>query len=302
MPRKLALTFVLLLVVATSATAQNPRSFVSITGVDTNTCAVGFPCRSFTRAMSQTNTGGEIVALDSGGYGPFAINRAVHIVAAPGQHVAITVPPGGSGIVISTSAASPVVISGININVGSGGYGIIALSYDSLTIDRCVIDGGSNGILIGSPASTARYVISDTTVKNSTDVAYVLGGGRGMIVRSRAEHAVGDGFSIVSGVATATNCAAVDNGGAGFIGDGTNATASLTLHHCLSSHNSIGVLADGNQPFSGTVRVTASEVTENGTGFLRTGSASFGSLTNSIVAGNTPGGDVPGAIDTITPR
>ena len=301
MPRRLAFTVVLFLAAATSAIAQNARSFVSTTGSDANTCAVGFPCRTFTRAISQTNTGGEIVALDSGGYGPFSISRAVHIVAAPGQHVAITVPPSSSGIVISTSAASPVVISGISINVGSGGYGIIAFSYDSLTIDRCVINGGANGILIGSPAPTARYVISDTTVRNTTDVAYVLGGGRGSLVRSRAEHAAADGFSVVAGVATATNCAAVDNGGAGFIADGSNASASLTLHHCLSSHNGIGVEAYGNQPYAAVMRVTSSEVTENGTGFMQVGSSSFGSMTNNLVAGN-PAGNEDGSIAPITPR
>src|SRR6266568_3110447 len=69
---------------ALSASAQNSRSLVSVTGNGANPCTPGFERRTFTRALAVTNAGGEIVAITSGGYGAVTINKAVSIIAAPG--------------------------------------------------------------------------------------------------------------------------------------------------------------------------------------------------------------------------
>ena len=62
---------------AAPALAQLNRTAVSSGGNDANSCALGAPCRTFSRAMSQTNDSGEILVLDSAGYGAFTINRSV---------------------------------------------------------------------------------------------------------------------------------------------------------------------------------------------------------------------------------
>ena len=63
------------------AYAQPQRTFVSAqTGNDANTvnnCSVTQPCRNFNAAVGVVNAGGEVVALDSGGYGAVTISKAV---------------------------------------------------------------------------------------------------------------------------------------------------------------------------------------------------------------------------------
>ena len=61
-----------LLLTASSASAQNNRSFVSGQGSDSNSCALNAPCRTFQRAHDMTNAAGThvnvhmvVVKLDS---------------------------------------------------------------------------------------------------------------------------------------------------------------------------------------------------------------------------------------------
>lgn len=72
-----AFTFMLLI---TASVAQSQRTSVSTSGDDANTanlCSAAQPCRSFTAALTVTNTNGEIIALTSGGYGAVTINKGV---------------------------------------------------------------------------------------------------------------------------------------------------------------------------------------------------------------------------------
>ena len=53
-------------------------------GNDANTsanCSPAAPCRTFAAALPVTNSGGEIVVLTSGGYGPVNITQPVIITA-----------------------------------------------------------------------------------------------------------------------------------------------------------------------------------------------------------------------------
>src|SRR4030095_12028666 len=52
--------------------AQSDRTFVSSAGIDSSTCgSQASPCRSFNVAIPNTNSGGEVIALDSGIYDTF---------------------------------------------------------------------------------------------------------------------------------------------------------------------------------------------------------------------------------------
>src|SRR5438105_5900792 len=75
-PPLVFLAVCLILICWTAAYAQNNRSAVSLTGVDTASCTVPDPCRTFGTAISRTNAGGEIVVLSSAGYGPFTVNKS----------------------------------------------------------------------------------------------------------------------------------------------------------------------------------------------------------------------------------
>src|SRR5213595_797325 len=103
--------------IALSAFATNNRSAVASSGLDTNPCTVSSPCRSFSAAMAVTDDGGEIIALDSAGYGPFSISQNVSVSGAPGVHAAITVPSGNG---IDVTGGTSVYISNLTI-LGTGG-------------------------------------------------------------------------------------------------------------------------------------------------------------------------------------
>src|SRR5436853_5663 len=77
------------------------RTFVSAaTGNDANPCNRAAPCRNFAAAIAQTASGGEVVVLDSGGYGTVTISQAVSLVAPPGVYAGISV-FSGTGITIN---------------------------------------------------------------------------------------------------------------------------------------------------------------------------------------------------------
>src|ERR1700729_3674898 len=61
------------------ASAQATRTWVSGTGDDANQCSRTAPCKTFAGAISKTATGGEIDALDPGGFGAVTITKAITI-------------------------------------------------------------------------------------------------------------------------------------------------------------------------------------------------------------------------------
>ena len=101
--RTVVLLFAACLSTYAGATAQ--RTFVASNGLDTNPCTIPAPCRSFTTALTQTTTGGEIIVKDSAGYGPVVLTKAVSIISPPGIYAAITV-SAGAGIVVDPEPAT----------------------------------------------------------------------------------------------------------------------------------------------------------------------------------------------------
>src|SRR5438552_15899232 len=101
MVRMRLMASLLVCALAVPAFALNNRSAVSVNGNDANPCTPASPCRSFGAAIAQTNPGGEIIALDSAGYGPFSLSVPLTISGAPGVHAAITAT---SGIAIQVAA------------------------------------------------------------------------------------------------------------------------------------------------------------------------------------------------------
>src|SRR5579871_475853 len=104
-------------VFAFTAQGQNNRSFVATTGNDANNCTFSAYCRTFGRALAVTNSGGEIVVVNSGGYGPATINQPV-VISAVGIDAAITA-TSGDGITINTTGN--VTLNGLNLNGGGTG-------------------------------------------------------------------------------------------------------------------------------------------------------------------------------------
>jgi hypothetical protein len=174
----------LLAAIAASAGAVAPqRTFVSTGGNDANAasnCSLPAPCRSFGTAIGVVATGGEVVALDSGGYGRFTVAKSVAVIAAPGVHAAISVFVGTNGVDINTAGVK-VVLRGLTIAGQGGDNGIYFQGGNSLVVESCEIASMSaSGILISAPGSDndhpSRTGIIGSTLTGNAVAITVTGG------------------------------------------------------------------------------------------------------------------------------
>src|SRR6266849_3141888 len=131
---------------ASLMSAQAPRTWVSGVGDDANPCSRTAPCKTFAGAISKTLSGGEIDALDPGGFGAITITKPITLDGGGGQAASILV-SGPNGVVV-TSGTGTVILRNLRINgMGSGLNGIRWLSGAALQIENCYIFGFTgNGV------------------------------------------------------------------------------------------------------------------------------------------------------------
>jgi len=108
-------------VAAPPASAQATRTWVSGVGDDANPCSRTAPCKTWAGAIFKTAVGGEIDALDDGGFGGVTITKAITLNG--GGHVASALVSGTNAIIVSAPANAQVVLQGIDVvglNVAEG--------------------------------------------------------------------------------------------------------------------------------------------------------------------------------------
>src|SRR5829696_8719554 len=90
------------LLVSSAAQAQATRTWVSGVGDDVNPCSRTAPCKTFAGAISKTAAGGEIDALDPGGFGAVTITKSLLIDGTNGQ---------GFGSILSSGVSGGVIVN-----------------------------------------------------------------------------------------------------------------------------------------------------------------------------------------------
>ena len=127
------------------ALAGVQRTFVAHDGNDANPCSITAPCRAFAAALLQTNPGGEIIVLDSAGYGPVTVDKAVSIIAPAGIYAGVTA-TSGDGIVVNAPGGSRRAARARDQRDRrqASGSGIVNQAAASLLIDRCTVSGFAN--------------------------------------------------------------------------------------------------------------------------------------------------------------
>jgi hypothetical protein len=147
----LALAAAGLAVAAPPASAQATRTWVSGVGDDANPCSRTAPCKTWAGAISKTAVGGEIDAMDDGGFGGVTITKAVTLNG--GGHIASSLVSGTNGIVISAPANAQVVLQNIDIvglntaeGVCSSQSGVLINSAASVLIDDVDISGFNTAV------------------------------------------------------------------------------------------------------------------------------------------------------------
>lgn len=294
------------------------RTFVSaLSGFDTNNCSRSAPCRNFAAAILQTNANGEVVVLDSGGYGPVTVTSPVQLIAPPSVHAAIA-PTSGIALTID-APASMVVLKGLTLVSQGAGFGLWVTGVGVLFVERFEVIGFPGAINISLSANEPQVTMDNVYVRKSLNgitISTTAGlvqahlsrvfidwsdkAGTGMIVSSNAE-------------VVATDCRSTGN----FVGFSASSNGKLTLERCVSSGNTHGVRSldtaavfvsnctiagnstNGVFSSSGTIRLAGSTVTANTTGVFEGAGGSIISRGDNNVEGNGTDGDLP---DTFNPK
>jgi len=247
--KKLAFVVALTLI-AGSAAAANNRSAVSLNGLDSNPCTVASPCRSFGVALSQTNYAGEVIALDSAGYGPFSIGQNVSVSGAPGVHAAITVPSGNG---IDVTGGTSVYISNLTIlGTGGGVNGIRNTGCQFLHITDCYIQGFSGAGILDQGSYILRMIVERTTV-DQCGYGIDLDGGMGAINNCSLNQNLLAGVGVYNNTnaVVATSIVALttffwNQVGVDIQANGAGHVASMRVDRCSFNANGYGVQTIGS--------------------------------------------------------
>jgi len=266
--------------------AQNSRSFIATTGSDSNSCIQTAPCYTFTRALSNTKPGGEIVILNTGAYGLLNITQPVIVTATGVTGLMGTFSSSANGVIINTTGN--VTLSGLTIHAfGVGTDGVLVNQVGFLRLYNVMIEGFSNnGLEFDSGGGLAIYnsQFNDNQnagilISNSSASAYVQDTG--------FDHNA-TGVQVTAGSVTVANSFAHFNT-TGF--DVSGGTLVLTGDDSVLNGTGITVSA------SGTAQFTRCLISQNTTAY---------NLSGGTVSGSTPGttvitGPTSGTLGTATP-
>jgi hypothetical protein len=234
---------------AAAAHASLQRTFVSPTGNDSNvasSCSLPTPCRTFGVAISVTNNAGEIIVLDSGGYGVVTIDKSVSIISPPGIYAGIAVFAAQEGIAINTPGIS-VTLKGLTINGQGGTVGVHFTQGSRLDIDDCTVENmGQEGILVDGAGT---ITISNTTVVGNSGVnggIFINAGAVATIAESLVEANAQGGIKIAAGAnATIEHTTVVKNGGRGISVHGVvSSTRVAVVSSVIADNASDGIYAE----------------------------------------------------------
>ena len=289
-------SFALLAFAIAPLSVQAQRTYVSAQhGSDSNPCSITLPCRTFGAAITAVTAGGEVVVLDSGGYGAVTITKAVTIEAPAGIYAGVYL-ASGDGVDVNVGSTDLVVLRGLTLNSVSSNYGIALKSGGTLRVERCVITNWFVGIY----QTAGRLDVVDTSLAGNTDGISISGAVSASVTRSTMQ---GGSFGLVA--TTGAEVAAVDcvasNNSTGFLVGSAGTTTSLVLDHCLAANNTTwGMEAQAFVPWTATLSVTNSTSTGNGTGLGQSGGGGtekVQTLGNDLVVGN--GTNIAGTVTVI---
>src|SRR5262249_38575669 len=169
------------LLYAAPAQAQATRTWVSGVGDDANPCSRTAPCKTFAGAISKTAPGGEIDALDPGGFGALTITKSMTIDGGGGQVASVLV-AGTNGIFVAAQPTDVVILRNIRFQglLGNGSNsanaGLSAIVFQSgakLIVDNCDITGFNvNGVSITGAGFVA---VNNTRIENIGNSGIAVG-------------------------------------------------------------------------------------------------------------------------------
>ena len=202
---------------ATPASAQTTRAWVSGVGDDANPCSRTAPCKTFAGAISKTAAGGAINCIDPGGFGGVTITKSISIICEVEAGVLVS---GTNGIIVNNAAAI-VYLRGLDIQgVNTGLAGVRVFAATSVFIDNCLIhdfkSAGTGWGIQFTPNAAAELTVTNTKIYNNGDLTSGGTNGGGILVTAAAGQTSKALINIVESV----------NNFFGFKADGTGGAAA----------------------------------------------------------------------------
>ena len=283
-----------------AAQAQATRTWVSGVGDDANPCSRTAPCKTIPGAYSRTAVGGEIDALDPGGFGTVTISKSITIDGGGGQ-VASILASSTNGVVINGGASDRVILRNLRINGISqssfpGLTGIIFNSGLALIVEHVVIENfGTNGITF-QPTVAANLTVLDTYIENCNNdgmiISTVASGGGVNRANVRNTHITNSGHNAFEvGVNSRVELYGVTGARSGLLGAGDGVLANGTnINVAIDDSQFSNNGTNGLHTQAGaTIRVSRSSMNDNAAQGVFTDSGTIYSGINNHVADNVGG-------------
>lgn len=290
---KLFVAALFTLTLATMAQAQATRTWVSGVGDDVNPCSRTAPCKTFAGAISKTATGGEIDAIDPGGFGTINITKSITIDGA--GTMASILAAGTTGVIVNATATSTVVLKNLSINgAGTGVFGIRILAAGTVHVENVTISGFTNhGIHmnLANGATGSLYVkdsyirTNETLTSRGINLQPVSGSANmtAVITNTHLEKMnvglyVGDG-----GRATIRDSTINGMVYAGIVTEAASGNAQTNVENCIITHNMYGLQAGAGNTL---VRLSNAMVINNSNKGLFVAGGQFVSFGNNSIGAN----------------
>ena len=272
LPLSISANLFVIFLSSSAAQAQATRTWVSGVGDDANPCSRTAPCKTFAGAISKTAPGGEIDALDPGGFGALTITKAITIDGGGGQVASVLV-SGTNGIVVAAGLTDVVTLRNLRINgiISGTNGGIDGIHYTSgsdLHIENCYIFGFTGDGINVVTTGTVTLFVTDTFLtnnKNGIEIAPSGSNARSTLVRVQAQ----------------------GNSQAGFLIDPSNAGASTMISDSSAAGNGTGIAVTSGKLFLGN-----SVIAKNTVGVSIAGGSVLSYQTN-MIDGNSGGDGTP---------
>jgi Right handed beta helix region len=287
-----------------------PRTFVASNGNDSHSCSVTQPCRTIAAAIALADAGGEVIVLDSAGYGGFVVNKPVTVTASPGVYAGISLASGTAVIGIGGANAS---LRGLTINGQGADIGVlVAGNGGNITIENCIIiNAGVAGVFFDAPNATLS--IRNTTFRANADGILArlttLGSGTVVVTDSVIADSSVNGLEVHASVSgsslavyaervTVTNNKPLGTGFFAISDPGTNAL--VVVSNSVATGNKFGLATQG----TGSPKLTVSGSTVTGNiseGLFNFGGELLSGGDNRVHDNNGGGSQTGGTIGALPP-
>jgi hypothetical protein len=278
------LVLAVLVVAAPAAQAQATRTWVSGVGDDVNPCSRTAPCKTFAGAISKTAAGGEISALDPGGFGAVTITKAITINGdgtLAGILASLT-----NGVIVNAGVNDRVVLRNISINgVGNGINGIRYLAGKSLTVDNVTISGFTTRGIDMSTTNNSKLFVTNTRITNVPTGIFVtttVGQAQAIIGDSSIGGCTNGVEASTNGRVTMTDSVVSGNTSSGILASQPSSRIAVDDTQ-ISFNDSVGVNCAAN---TAIIRLSRNEITTNNTGISISGTCIVESSGDNVVSGN----------------